>query len=131
MNNIGKMGILILESDSVMRSVLRDILSPLGCVVRIAKDIGVAVRKIHEVEPDLLIVSPYLDGVSGDEAATFLRKDGPGMDILMVAGFPHDDRIENRMLNHGIHSFPPPYPKEALLQKVRELLTARDAAKTE
>ena len=130
MNNIGKMGILILESDSVMRSVLRDVVGQLGCVVRVAKDLGVAVRKIHKVEPDLLIVSPYLDGVSGDEAATFLRKDGPGMDILMVAGFPHDDRIENRLLNHGIQSFPPPYPEAALLEKVRELLTARYAAKT-
>ena len=125
MSSIANMGILIVESDPAMRAVLRDIVEQTGCVVREAKDLGVAVRKVHEVAPDLLIVSPYVDCMPGYDAANFLRQDCPGMDILMVAGFPADDRIENRARNLGIKTFPPPYHAQLLLEQVKQLLMAR------
>ncbi len=130
MSSIANMGILILESDTVTRAVLRDILEQLGCVVRVAKDLGVAVKKVHEVAPDLLVVSPYIDCMSGYDAATFLRQDCPDMDILVVAGFAADDRVEHRVLNNAISIFPSPYSPELLVQKVKQLLTARLTSKT-
>jgi DNA-binding NtrC family response regulator len=117
--------ILILESDAVLRSVLRDVLEATGYVIREAKDLGAAVLKAREAAPDLLVTGPYVDSISGYDAASFLRKDSPEMDILVVAGFPADDRIENRLLNHGFTSFPAPYTPALLLESVRKMLSAR------
>src|SRR5271165_3302692 len=131
MSSIANLGILVLESDTVMRAVLRDILEQLGCVVRVAKDLGGAVKKVHELAPDLLVVSPYIDCMSGYDAAAFLRRDCPEMDILVVGGFPADDRLENRALNRAFGIFPAPYSPDLLVEKVKQLLTARLVAKTQ
>jgi DNA-binding NtrC family response regulator len=117
--------ILILESDGVLRSVLRDILEQTGYVVRQAKDFGTAVLKAKEAAPDLLVTGAYVDSISGYDAANFIRKDCPEMDVLVVAGFPVDDRIENRLLNDAFSSFPASYDPALLLETVRKLLRAR------
>jgi len=117
--------ILILEPDAVLRSVLDDILNATGCVIRGAQDLGVAIDKAREAPPELLVTAHYVDCVSGYDAANIIRKYCPDMDVLVVSGFPADDRIDNRLLNNAFSSFPPPYRPALLLDHVRKLLQAR------
>ena len=117
--------ILILEPDGVLRSVLHDILNETGYVLRGAQDLGMAIDKAKEAPPELLVTAHYVDCVSGYDAANVIRKYCPDMDVLVVAGFPADDRIENRLLNNAFSSFPAPYDPSLLLDHVRRLLQAR------
>jgi DNA-binding NtrC family response regulator len=117
--------ILILEPDGVLRSVLHDILNDTGYVIRGAPDLGVAIDKAREAPPELLVTAHYVDCVSGYDAANVIRKYCPDMDVLVVAGFPADDRIENRLLNNASSSFPAPYNPSQLLHHVRKLLKTR------
>jgi DNA-binding NtrC family response regulator len=117
--------ILILEADGVLRSVLEDILNATGYVIRGAPDLGLAIDKAREAPPELLVTGPYTDCLSGYDAANTIRKYCPDMDVLVVAGFPADDRIENRLLNNGFSSFPAAYNPSLLLDHVRKVLQAR------
>ena len=115
--------ILLLVSDSVARSVIQEALEHAGYTVMAAGDLGTAVNRLKESKPDLLIVSPYIEEISGYEAAKFLRTKCNGLRVLMVAGIIDDDRLEYRLALDGFEIFPKPYTADALLQKVKDVLT--------
>jgi DNA-binding NtrC family response regulator len=114
--------ILLLVSDSVIRSALRDALEHGGYSVTAVGDLGTAVDRLQESTPDLLIIRSYIEDISGYDAATYLRTKSPGLKVLMVGGLIDDDRLVNRMTLEGFEVFPKPYPAAALLEKVKEVL---------
>src|SRR5580704_11941327 len=85
--------ILLLDSDSVMRTVLYDVLQNAGYLVMKAADLGAAVDRLSEARPDLLITRPYINSMPGKIAADYLRSRRPGLPVLIVAGFMDDDRL--------------------------------------
>ncbi|MGA2146504.1 MAG: response regulator [Bryobacteraceae bacterium] len=114
--------ILLLDSDTVTRAVLRDALQDAGYLVATASDLGVAVDRLKEMPPDLLIVRPYINSMPGHLAADYLRSKQPGLPVLIVAGFPDDDRLNNRNEVEKFHTFPRPFRRDELLAKVRDVL---------
>ena len=116
-----KKTILLLVSDSVIRSALRDALELGGYSVTAVGDLGTAADRLLEC-PDLLIIRSYIEDISGYDAATYLRTRAPGLKVLMVGGLIDDDRLVNRMDLRAFEVFPKPYPASALLEKVKEML---------
>ena len=114
--------ILLLDSDPVTRSVLHDALRDSGYLVVSAADLGAAIDRLHEIQPDLLVIRPWVDCMPGHIAADNLRSRHSGLPVLMVDGFMDDDRIRDRNAIEGFHTFPPPYPRADLLRKVDEVL---------
>ena len=114
--------ILLLTSDPVVRSVIRDVLEHGGYSVVAVGDLGSAVDRLKEFTPDLLIIRSYVEGIPGYDAATFLRTRCQGLNVLMVGGLIDDDRLLYRMSLEGFEVFPKPYPAAALLEKVKEVL---------
>jgi hypothetical protein len=55
--------------------------------------------------------------ITGHEAAKYLRTKNPGMDVLMLAGLPEDDRIRNSAALKRFDIFPPPFPAARLIKK--------------
>jgi two-component system, OmpR family, phosphate regulon response regulator PhoB len=123
MNTTMNAMILLLISDSVARVVILETLEHAGYTVMAAGDLGTAVTRLKESKPDLLIVSPYIEEISGYEAARFLRTKCHGLPVLMVAGIIDDDRLEYRLALDGFEIFPKPYTAGALLQKVKDVLS--------
>lgn len=117
--------ILLLVSDSVARSVIQETLEHAGYTVMAAGDLGTAVNRLKESKPDLLIISPYIEDISGYDAARFLRTKCHGLPVLMVAGLIADDRLEYRLTLDGFEIFPQPYTAGALLQKVNDVLSLK------
>jgi len=70
-----KTTILLLVSDPLVRSVLRETLEHEGYMVRAAGDLGQAVDRLKESVPDLLITRTYVESMPGHEAAMYLVKD--------------------------------------------------------
>jgi len=114
--------VLLLISDPVVRSAVRDALEQGGYLVTAVGDLGSAVDQISEGTPDLLIIRSYIEDIPGYDAAKFLRTKVPGLRVLMVGGLIDDDRLVNRMALEGFEFFPNPYPAGALLDKVKEVL---------
>ena len=78
--------ILLLVSDPVVRSVLEETLEQAGYTVVAAGDLGHAVDRLKECQPDLLITRTYVESLPGHEAAMYLRTKCLRMKVLMVGG---------------------------------------------
>lgn len=115
--------ILLLVSDSVGRVVLQEVLEHRGYSVMAAGDLGTAVKRPNESKPDLLIISPYVEDMSGYDTAKFLRTKCHGLPVLVVAGLIDDDRLEYRLALEGFAVFPKPYSAAELLSKVKDVLS--------
>lgn len=116
--------ILLLSSESDIRRVLQEVLEAQGHVILPASDLSRAVDWLSRCAPDLLIVSPYLSGISGYEAALYLRTKCNGLRILMVGGFLEDERIQSRTTLKEIEIFPKPFTAAEFLQKVSDVLAS-------
>ena len=117
-----KTTILILVSDPIFRSVLKETLEHEGYMVIAAGDLGQAVDRLKECSPDLLITRNYVQGLPGHDAAMYLRTKCLKMRVLMVGGLLDDDRLRNREDLEGFRVFPKPYCAAELVQKVKEVL---------
>jgi DNA-binding response OmpR family regulator len=116
--------ILLLVSDPLMKDVIRDGLVSGGYQVVTAEDLGVAVDRLREIKPELLITRPYINSMSGQQAAEYLRTKRPGLPVLIVSGFMEDDRVRDKNAIDDFHIFPKPFSRADLLDKVREVLVA-------
>jgi DNA-binding response OmpR family regulator len=114
--------ILLLVSDPLVRSVLQDTLEHEGYTVVTAGDLGSAVDRLTEVTPDLLITRTYVEGMTGHDAATYLRTKSNGLRVLMVGGLLDDQRLKYRESLEGFDVLPKPYSPSELLQKVKDVL---------
>ena len=117
-----KSTILLLVSDPLMRSVLRETLEREGYTVLATGDLGTAVDRMEEIPPDLLIIRNYVEGLPGHDAAVYLRTKHLKMKVLIVGGLLDDDRLNLRESLAGFEVFPKPYSAADLLQRVKEVL---------
>jgi CheY-like chemotaxis protein len=115
--------ILLLSSEPVVRLVIREVLERAGYVVMAAGDVGTAVDRLQEGTPDLLIIRPYVETITGHEAAKYLRTRAPGMRVLMVAGLLADDRLQYRAEVEKVEIFPKPFTGAELLEAVKQVLS--------
>jgi DNA-binding NtrC family response regulator len=114
--------LLLLISEPLVRLVLQELLEKAGYLVMATGDLGTAVERVGEAAPVLLIISPYVETISGHQAAKYLQSRSPHMQILMVAGLLDDDRLQYRAELERINIFPQPFTGPQLLEKVREIL---------
>jgi DNA-binding NtrC family response regulator len=114
--------ILLLASEPVFRSVLKEVLEQAGHVVLATGSLGAAVARLKDSGIDLLITHPYVDNITGHEAAKYLRTKNPGMGVLIVAGLLDDDRLQYRASLEEFQIFPPPFTAAQLIKTVGEVL---------
>jgi CheY-like chemotaxis protein len=114
--------ILLLMSEPLARVVIQEVLERAGYLVMATGDLGTAVDRINEAKPDLLMISPYVETITGHDAAKYLQARCPTMRIMMVAGLLDDNRLEYRAELEKVQIFPKPFTADELLDKVRELL---------
>ena len=115
--------ILLLDSEPVVRSVLKDILETAGYVVLGTGSLGTAAEELARCKIDLLITHPYVNNIPGHEAAKYLRtRCREKLPILFVAGILDDDRLLYRANVEGFEIFPPPFTAAQLIEKVEQVL---------
>jgi DNA-binding NtrC family response regulator len=112
--------ILLLDSEPVIRSVMKDVLEQAGYVVVATGGLGEAVKRLADGKIDLLITRPYVANISGHEAAKYLRERNPQMEVLLIAGLLDDDRLRYRAVIERFEVFPKPFTAAELLAKVAE-----------
>jgi len=105
-----------------MRAVFRDALQSPGYWILEAGDLGVAVDRLDEAHPDLLIIRPYISGMPGRTAANYLQSRQHGLPVLIVGGFVEDERLINQSAIEEFFTFPQAFSRSALLAKVKDVL---------
>jgi CheY-like chemotaxis protein len=115
--------ILVLMSEPLVRLVIQENLERAGYLVVATGDLGTAVQRIGETKPDLLIIPPYIETITGHQAAKYLQSRALTMRILMVAGLLADDRLEYRAELDKVEIFPKPFTGAELLVKVQQILS--------
>ena len=121
-HSLMKTTILLLVSDPVVRSILKETLEREGYTVLATGDLGQAVDRLQECIPDLLITRTYIESLPGHEAAMYLRTKCSEMRVLMLGGLLDDERLAYRAEQQGFEVFPKPYTAAALLEEVRRVL---------
>jgi len=122
-HSLSRTTILLLVSDPVVRSVLKETLEREGYVVLSTGDLGQAVDRLSECSPDLLITRTYVDSLPGHEAAMYLRTKCLEMRVLLLGGLLDDERLRYRAERQDFEVFPKPYSAAVLLQEVRRVLS--------
>ena len=118
-----KTTILLLVSDPIVRSILQETLEREGYMVVATGGVGDAVDRLKECTPDLLITRTYVQGLTGHDAAVYLRTKCSRMRVLILGGLLADERLQNREALQGFRVFPKPYTAAALLQEVKDVLS--------
>jgi DNA-binding NtrC family response regulator len=103
---------------------MKEVLERAGYVVLATGSLEVAVDTLSRCKIELLITHPYIDNITGHEAAKYLQARNPNMGILIVAGLLDDDRLKYRATIEGFEIFPPPFTAAQLIEKVDEVLKA-------
>jgi DNA-binding NtrC family response regulator len=103
---------------------MKEALERAGYVVVAAGGVGAAVDRLAEGGIDLLITRPYVDNVSGHEAAKYLLSRNPKMGVLVIAGLLDDQRLRDRAAIERFEVFPPPFTTDQMIAKVQEVLKA-------
>jgi DNA-binding response OmpR family regulator len=123
--------ILLVGSDAGIRNAVARSLEAEGYCVLAAGDMGVAEDLLRKHCFDLLIVRPYLENISGHDAAVYLRRQSPGLPVLIVSGFFQDIDLETTEAIKEFYTFPKPFTAVELVSKVKEVLVRSSAhAKT-
>jgi DNA-binding response OmpR family regulator len=121
-HSLMKTTILLLVSDPALRSVLGETLEREGYTVLAAGDLGQAVDWLNESTPDLLITRNFVESLPGHDAAMYLHNKRPKMRVLMLGGLLDDDRLRYPEALQGFDTFPKPYTRAELLEKVKGVL---------
>jgi DNA-binding response OmpR family regulator len=114
--------ILLLVSEPLVRLVIQELLERAGYLVMATGELGTAVDRISDCKPNLLMISPYVETITGIQAAKYLQARCLSMRILMVAGLLDDDRLQYRAELERVEMFPKPFTGDELLDKVRAIL---------
>jgi CheY-like chemotaxis protein len=118
--------IIVVDSEPVVREVIRKILTGVGYSVRATGEFDEAFEMVRQSLPDLVITNVFLKGIRGHDAMRNLRREFPHLRVLMVSGLPDDEAIQGWSNEAGFDAFPKPFTAAALREKVGQTLAAAD-----
>ncbi len=96
--------VLVVDDHADVRYLIRAILDDAGPDVVFAADASCArdaVERLHEVDPDVVVLDARMPGVDGYEAAAMLLEARPGLPILLCSAIV-DDRTRELAERAGI-----------------------------
>ena len=120
--------ILLVEDEPAVRAVTRQLLQRNGYNVIEAPDGAAALALLDDgrVTVDLLLTDVVMPGMSGRELAERAGSRCPGLRVLFMSGYTDDAVVRHGMLQSGLNYLQKPFHPEALLRKVRALVSGRD-----
>jgi CheY-like chemotaxis protein len=121
---MGTETVLFVEDDPGVRRIGVQILAEQSYRIRVAANGIEALQAVasHPGPVHLLVTDVVMPGMSGTELARQLRAQWPGLPVLYISGFTEDATVAESALLPRTAFLPKPYKREALLDKIRDLL---------
>jgi two-component system, cell cycle sensor histidine kinase and response regulator CckA len=117
--------VLLVEDESSLRTLTRNVLQAEGCTVLEAADAVQAldIAKRTEGTIDLLLTDVIMPGMSGCALAASLSSARPGMRVLYMSGYTDGELTTQGVLNPGTSILHKPFTHEELLRRAEETLS--------
>ena len=119
--------ILVIDDDESVRKAIRRVLEPLGHEVLEADDGAVGLTLVATKGADLVITDIFMPGQDGIETVRRMRKEFPGVKMLVMSGGDSTGRMDLRrdaVLLGAAGSLRKPFERDELVQAVRGVLDA-------
>jgi DNA-binding response OmpR family regulator len=117
----GMKTVLVVEDESQIAQIVRDYLQHAGFAVITAADGRVALARVRERRPDLILLDLGLPGIDGMEVARQLRQSGSTPIIMLTARVEETDRL--RGLDAGADDYiTKPFSPREVVARVRAVL---------
>ena len=123
----GQETILVVEDNEGVRLTVVELLQQSGYTVLTAEDGDRAMQVLQRgVSPDLIFTDVVMPGrVKSTDLASWARAQNPPVPVLFTSGHTRDILSSNHLLSADIHLLSKPYSPDALTQRVRRVLSAR------
>ena len=120
--------ILVIDDEEDVREVMRLHLESAGYNVLEAEDGEVAISTLRSednmINIGVILCDIRMPKVNGVECVNFLKKEAPGVPVVMVTGYP-DTEMAVSLLNKGVKNYlVKPVGKEKLLDVVDDIVAA-------
>ena len=121
---LGHETILLVEDETMILDMTREVLTGLGYSVLSATTPAEAIRIVREHADgiDLLLTDVILPEMNGPDLARNLTGSHPGLRLLFMSGYTADAIAHHGVLEEGVHFIQKPFSTSALAIKVREVL---------
>lgn len=90
--------ILVIDDDSVVRHLLKEMLETAGHTVAVAMNGRDGLNSLSEAEPDLVITDIFMPEKDGFETVWEIHKDHPGIKVIAISGGGHCQNAD--LLSH-------------------------------
>ncbi|MDR3376219.1 MAG: ATP-binding protein [Ancalomicrobiaceae bacterium] len=117
---VGKRLTLVVADDQAShRTLIEDLLSPLGVTVYATSDGASCLRLVEQVKPDVILLDISMPGLSGWDVARALREDlAVSAAIIMVSADAAEDRAASDAFRYHDDYIVKPFDVEAVLDKI-------------
>src|SRR4029453_18958299 len=93
-------------------------------VVRVVHTGADALRAVHELHPDLVLLDIYLPDRNGVEVLERLRAETPEVDVLVITAAREGDTVRRALRGGGVNSLIKPFEYEALRERLEHYAAA-------
>ncbi|MEJ0058505.1 MAG: ATP-binding protein [Terricaulis sp.] len=117
--------VLVVEDDTLVRTLVLDVLQDLGYQAKEAVDAKEALPIIQSSQRiDLLISDVGLPGINGRQLAELARQHRPNLKVLFLTGYAEHAAVRSNFLGEGMDLMTKPFAVEGLAAKIQEILNA-------
>lgn len=125
-NKKAPVGLLVVDDELEVRSLLSDILNLHEYHVDLAEDSTEALEMLSEGTYSVMLLDARLPGISGFELLKYCKKYHPHMEIIMMTGAPEIEDAINTVRDGAFDYLPKPFSTEKLLQRVSDAVKKYD-----
>ncbi len=120
--------VLIVEDDSAVRMLVREVLEELHYEAIEIGDPSAALSLLGSHERiDLLISDIGMPGMNGRELADVARLHRPDLPILFITGYAEQAQVRGQFLDPGMSMITKPFSLSALSERINALIGPEDA----
>lgn len=127
LDHSGSAVILLVEDNEMVRVMSSDLLEGLGYTVYSAEHPEHALALVKQIPEriDLVITDVVMPGMNGQQLFEKISADHPEIDkVLYMSGYTNNVIVTDGKLDDGLHFLQKPFTVDALMAKVKELLSA-------
>jgi signal transduction histidine kinase/ActR/RegA family two-component response regulator len=120
--------VLVVEDDTSVRQLIREVLAELGYLAIEAADPNLAIPILASRKTiDLMVSDVGLPGMSGRQLAEIARQHRPQLPILFVTGYAENAAIRSHFLGTNMSMIAKPFALNELAQKIHTMIGERPA----
>ena len=115
--------ILVVDDEAIVREVVADMLTDMGCTVVTAEDGKRAIELVASEDPAAVLLDFAMPGMNGAEVARTVLAERPDTRIVFATGFAQSDAIDHAVGEDAI-VLRKPFSPGALADSLRKALAA-------